>query len=52
MHQQPHVSSGEWLGAPDKYELASGHCRLNQNSLQGSTWKISDLEDFLLHNRE
>lgn len=29
MQQQPHASSGEWLGAPDKYELASGHCRLN-----------------------
>lgn len=52
MHQRPCGSSGEWLDAPDGYDLASGHCRLNQDSLQGSAKKISDLEGFLHHNRE
>jgi len=52
VHQRPCVPSGQWLGAPDISKLASGHRRSNQNSLQGGAWKISDLEDFLLHNRE
>lgn len=54
IHQQPCASSEEWLDAPDKYDLASGHCRLNQNSLQEVPRKflIWRIFSFTIGNRE